>query len=245
MADICRHLDGLPLAVELAAARVRLLSPTDLLARLGERFRLLAAPGRFADPTARQATLRATVDWSYDLLAADEQRLFDALSVFAGGFDLSAATEIAAGPGADELNVLELLGGLVDKSMVEMTQSTGVTRYRLLETMRQYGADHLVHPESEDRLRDRHAAFYADFVERASAGLRGADELLWSRAIATEFDNLRAAVRWALDRGEKDLALRIITSLWTYPLDRVIPEPAEWAERAVGSLDLDDHTSPR
>ena len=237
--EICSHLDGLPLAIELAAARVRSLSPEDLRDRLGERFRLLTA-GR-SGREGRQATLRATVDWSYELLAADERVLFDRLSIFAGGFDLAAATAVAADPGADELDVLDLLTALVDKSMVQLLNAQGNTRYGLLETMRQYGAERIQVAGAAEEIARRHAQHYAGFADQAAEGLRGPDEATWAQAIDADFDNLRVATRWALDHQDVDIALRLVAALWTYPIDRMVPEPGEWAEQALHLPGSDRH----
>ena len=221
IAEICRHLDGVPLAIELAAARIRSMTPDDLLARLGDRFRVLSA-GRQAGRPERQATLRATLDWSYDLLSVAERDLFDRLSVFVGGFDLETACAVAAEPGADDLEVLDLLASLVDKSLVRLETTEGGSRYGMLETMRQYGAERLaadgLSGSADDPAR-RHAEHFARFAEQAAAGLRGRDEASWVERIDADFDNLRAAARWAIDHRDVDLAARLAGSLWSLPID--------------------------
>ena len=139
--SICEELDGIPLAIELAAARVRSLTPTEVLERLGDGLRLLRSSGR--GRLARHRTLHAAVDWSYQLLPADERSLFDRLSVFAGGFDFPAVEAICAGPPLDAAEIFDLLASLVDKSMVIADRGAGGTRYRLLETLRQFAAERL------------------------------------------------------------------------------------------------------
>ncbi len=169
IASICRRLDGIPLAIELAAARIRSLSPTDLLARLDDRFRLLRGAGRGG--LERHQTLRATVAWSYQLLAQDSQLLFDRLSVFAGTFDLAAAEAICGDDVIDEYDIVDLLGDLVDKSMVIAVRSDRGTRYRLLETLRQYGEERLDDRGETAVLRDAHLAHFVGLVGRTSQPL--------------------------------------------------------------------------
>lgn len=240
IADICRQLDGVPLAIESAAARTRSLGVSDLLEHLDERFRLLGSARGTGGP-AHQATLRATLDWSYELLEADERSFFDALSVFAGGFDLAAATAVVGGPGADELDVLDLLTALVDKSMVRFTAVEGGSRYALLETMRHYGAERLADRAATSETASRHAVYFAAFAVGAATGLRGPQEAAWVTLLDADFDNLRAALQWSLRQGDVDIGVRLTGSLWSFPIDRMVQEPAEWAEQVLALPGADDH----
>jgi predicted ATPase len=204
VAQVCRRLDGIPLALELAAARVKLLRAEQIAARLDDSFRLLTSGSRTALP--RQHTLRALIDWSYDLLTEPERALLRRLSVFAGGWTLESAEAICS-----DLDVLDLLTRLVDKSLVVADQAPGdETRYRLLETIRQYARDKLFDaPGGESAAaRDRHLAYYLPLAEEAAPRLFGPDESWWLERLATEQDNLRAALEWALDR-EPEAALRL------------------------------------
>jgi predicted ATPase len=220
---ICRRLDGIPLALELAAARVRVLPPQQLAARLEDRFRLLTGGSRTAPP--RQQTLRATLDWSYALLSEPERALFERLAVFAGGWTLEAAEAVGADPeeewiGAGE--VLDLLTRLVDKSLVVVAEAQpgGTARYRLLETVRQYGGQRLAAggagPGAIDAVRRRHAAHYLALAEQAAPHLTGPHQLVCLARLEAEQDNLRAALRWYLDGQDAPAGLRLAEALWGY-----------------------------
>jgi predicted ATPase len=195
VAQICRRLDGVPLALELAAARMSTLSVEQIAARLDDRFRLLTGGSRTALP--RQQTLRALMDWSWDLLAAEEKALLSQLSVFVGGWTLEAVEQTCAGEAAPD--VLELLTRLVDKSLVVVETHDGAPRYRLLETIRQYAREKLVASgEAEaNRVRKRHLAYYLALAEAAEPHLRTAEQLAWLARLEAEHDNLRAALEWA------------------------------------------------
>jgi predicted ATPase/class 3 adenylate cyclase len=211
VAQICRRLDGIALAVILAAARVAMLTPNDIARRLDQRFRLLAGGQRAT--VERHQTLRATVDWSYELLDEREQRLLDRLSVFAGGFSLEAAEAVTAGGAVGVDDVFDLLATLVGRSLV-VADTEGVdARYRLLETIRQYAQEHLDASGYGDKLRTEHAVHYADFAEEAMAGLAGPDGFDWERRLEAEFDNVRAALAWAVETGNVDVALRMFSLL--------------------------------
>jgi non-specific serine/threonine protein kinase len=202
VAEVCRRLDGLPLAIELAAARVAVLSVAQLAARLDDRFRLLTGGGRAAVP--RQQTLLAAMDWSYDLLTGPEQGMLRALSVFAGGFTLEAAEAVCAGgsPGGD---VLDLLARLVDKSLVlaeEPGGEWGAVRYRLLETVRQYAAQRLTAAGEAQAARARHAAWCLDLAQAGAAHEAGPQQGAWLERLTVEHDNLRAALGWCLADAE-------------------------------------------
>jgi non-specific serine/threonine protein kinase len=196
VAEICRRLDGIPLAIELAAARVKVLSVEQVRSRLDDRFKLLTG-GRSAMP--RQQTLLATIQWSYDQLSDPEQRLLRALSVFAGGWTLESASAIA-GPGADEFEVLDLVTHLVDKSLVLVEQAgPEEARYGMLETVRQYGMDRLVESGEADEVRERHATLFAALAERFYAE-RFTREESWNLRLTRELDNLRAALSFLRER---------------------------------------------
>jgi predicted ATPase/class 3 adenylate cyclase len=193
--SICRRLDGLPLAIELAAARTRVLEPAEILRRLDDRFALLTGGGRVALP--RQQTLRAAVDWSHDLLSDRERLVFRRLSVFAGGFDLLAAEAVCADDNLPSADVLDLLSALIDKSLVAV-DTQGVRRYRLHETLRQYGLEKLVEADEGGSTRGRHLAFFTDMAEGAySSSGRTEPTTAWLERQELENDNYRAALGWA------------------------------------------------
>jgi predicted ATPase/DNA-binding CsgD family transcriptional regulator len=214
IARICYRLDGMPLAIELAAARVRVLSPGQISTRLEESSGLLSGGGRTT--LARHATLRATMDWSYDLLSEEERVLFRRLSVFAGGFTLEATEAVGSGEGAEQVEVLELLASLVDKSLLLVAERDGETRYRLLETVRQYGLEKLQETGDADHVYRRHAEHYLALAEEAASEPR--EQGTWLEKLGIEHGNLRAALRWALDREESEgerawMGLRLATAL--------------------------------
>ena len=229
VAKLCRRLDGMPLAIELAAARLRTLSLQDVAARLDDRFALLNRGSRVAEP--RQQTLSNTVAWSYELLDQKERTLFDRLSVFRGSLTLRAAEGVCAGGGVPEDAVLDLLAGLVEKSMVAV-RGTGArrraqaggeeTRYELLETMRQYAAEHLAERGEADAVSGRHARYYMDFAEQVDPQLHAWDDWVTPiRRLHAEVDNLATAMRWSLANDQPEIALRIGGALrewtWTHP----------------------------
>jgi predicted ATPase/DNA-binding CsgD family transcriptional regulator len=210
VAEICRRLDGLPLAIELAAARVRVLSPEALLARLDGRLALLTGGPR--DEPARLQTMRDAIAWSYDLLPAKEQVLFRRLAVFAGGCTLEAI-EAVVSPGTD---VLEGVSALVDKSLLRCEEGiAGEQRFTMLETIREFAGEHLAASAEQGQIRDRHLTFYRDFAQRAEVGLLGPDENAWRRRLDADHANLRAAMVWAAEH-DSDLALQLATSLWRF-----------------------------
>jgi predicted ATPase/DNA-binding SARP family transcriptional activator len=233
---ICRALDGMPLAIELAAARLHALSPTQVAARLDDRFRLLADGHR--PVVGRHQTLRAVIDWSWELLGPAEQVLLRRLSVFAGGATLEAAERVCAGPdpgglAADE--VLYLLAGLVDKSLVVAAEAVGDgVRYRMLETVRAYGAERRREAGEDEALARAHAGWFLELAERAEPELRRRDQLRWLARLAAERDNLHAALRWAVDRGEAATALRLAAALgWYWTLTSARAEALEWTAKAL------------
>jgi predicted ATPase/class 3 adenylate cyclase len=221
VADICHRLDGIPLALELAAARMRALSVEKIAARLGDRFRLLAGGDKTVLP--RQQTLRALIDWSYDLLTEQERVLFRRLAVFAGGWTLEAAESVGAGDGLDEADVLDVLATLVEKSLVVLEPSG--ERYRLLETVRQYAQERLDASVDGDGARERHLAHYLAIAEKASAELVGPKQGAWLDQLDTEAENLLVAHAWCdrVDGGE-ELGLRLVFSVKLYFIYRGLME---------------------
>jgi non-specific serine/threonine protein kinase len=211
VASICSRLDGIPLAIELAAARIHSMSVHDISARLDERFRLLTRGARTALP--RQQTLRAAIDWSYDLLSEPERALLRRLSVFSGGLTLLAAEEICGGIGADEPDVFDLVNALVDKSLLLREERLG-TRYRFLETVQQYARDRLRNEEDESRWRARHLAHFLAMAEQAAAELRGQNQHTWLDRVQAEHDNVRAALTFASAPGGDPLSgLRLAVAI--------------------------------
>ena len=205
VADICRRLDGMPLAIELAAARVRALSLRQIADSLNDRFRLLTGGAR--NVLRRQQTLRASVDWSHALLTDAERTLFRRLGVFMGGFDLEAAQAVAAITEAEQFQVLDQLSLLVDKSLVTADDESGVMRFRLLETMRQYALEKLSESGEADEVRDRHRDHYV----AAAVALGPGDALVeWAES---EIDNIRAAHTWSVDKADFETALGFVSSL--------------------------------
>jgi predicted ATPase/DNA-binding SARP family transcriptional activator/class 3 adenylate cyclase len=209
--QLCRRLDGIPLAIELAAARVRSLTPAELAERVDKLFELLTAGPRTA--VERHQTLRRAIDWSYDLLEGQDRSALNRLAVFAGGFDVAAAEAVVSGERVDVGDVGDLLGRLVDKSLVIADDTEGTTRFRLLETIRQYAEERLADEGQVDLARRRHAEHYAAFSSQARAGLRGPDEVIWIARVGAELDNLRAALTWAAATHEIDLAVRLVAPL--------------------------------
>ena len=236
VAEICRQLDGLPLAIELAAARMRVMSSLDVARRL-DRLRLLSGGARGAMP--RQQSLAATIDWSYRLLSEPEQSFFAKLSVFAGGFDLDGAHGVCGENGTVDDDTLDLLTGLVDKSMVVVRGGADRTRYGVFETLRAYGRERLREAGIEDGLGMRHAAYYTSLAEQAAAGMHGADERGWVLRMLPDYDNLRAAFEHAISAGDIDLAMRLVTSLPEFVHLRIGYEASGWAERALDEAGSD------
>jgi predicted ATPase/class 3 adenylate cyclase len=207
--EICRRLDGIPLALELAAARARSMSPSDIATRLDHRFGLLTGGRRRA--VARHETLRAAVDWSYDLLDDVERDVLDRVAVFVGGFNLEAAVDVTPARLSDD--VVDVVGSLVDKSLLVADDAAESTRYRMLETIRQYALERLDAAGVTDEARDRHATYFARFAERAAIGLLSVDELAWHERTRVDLDNIAAATAWAAETGKAELALRLGTAL--------------------------------
>jgi predicted ATPase/class 3 adenylate cyclase len=239
IAEICRRLDGIPLAIELAAARVVSMNPDEIVTLLDERFRLLTGGRRGA--VERHQTLRAAVEWSYSLLTAVEQRVFARLSVFSGSFSGTDATAVVTGDGVDTWDAIETIGGLVTKSMVNTDEAPdGSMRYRLLETLRQFALDRLADIDDPDAWRRRHAVHFAEFAELAGNGFLGSEELAWRPRTMIELDNLRIAVAWSLDRGDhtdRELAIRIVAGLSNEANAGSSLGVGSWSERALPFVD--------
>jgi predicted ATPase/class 3 adenylate cyclase/DNA-binding CsgD family transcriptional regulator len=229
--DICVRLDGMPLAIELAAARVRALSLAQIVDSLNDRFRLLTGGARTA--VRRQQTLRASVDWSHALLAEPERTLFRRLGVFMGGFDLEAAQAVGASTEVEQFQILDQLSLLVDKSLVVADDVSGTMRFRLLETMRQYALEKLGESGEAEAVRDRHCDHYTSRAAEFSSVTSGGDDQLMDWA-DVEIDNLRAAFAWSRENAELDKALRFASSLQRFWISRGrFREGLAWFEATV------------
>ncbi len=209
VAQICSRLDGIPLAIELAAARVKVLSPEQIASRLDDRFRLLTGGARTALP--RQQTLRAMIDWSYSLLSDPEKMVFRRLAVFTGGWTLEAA-EFVCGEGRDGPDILDLMSRLVDKSLVIGEESNGEIRYHRLETIRQYSLERFFETEEVEAIRDRHLAYYVQYSEEIERGLQRPGRRLWVYRSELEQENLQTAIEWGLNR-DPESSVRIAASM--------------------------------
>ncbi len=235
VAEICRRLDGLPLAIELAGARVKVLSPDALLARLTNRLRVLTGGPR--DLPERQRTLRDTIAWSHDLLTREEQVIFRRLAVFAGGLTLEAAEWVCAGgkdvvQGAErwrlspltcgseipslDAPVLDLLAALVDDSLLQSAERSGESRFSMLETVREYALERLAESGEEPGIRAAHAAWFLDLAERAEAELAGPHQAAWLSRLEADHDNLRAALEWSSTEGDATVGLSLASALWRF-----------------------------
>ena len=228
VAEVCRRLDGIPLAVELAASRSRVLSPTDLLTHLHPRSPILSMP---TPDHPRHRTLLTTIEWSYDLLPDHSRALFERLSVFSGSWTADAATSICTGGTRDE--AVLALADLADRSMVVADVGPTETRYRMLSTLRAFASDRLAEPELA-ALRSRHAVYYRDLAEAAEPGLRSEAEAAWAATVSADFANLHAAHAWAIERGDLDLDGRLLVALWNFGLQRLSAEYFRWVDEALG-----------
>jgi predicted ATPase/class 3 adenylate cyclase len=241
--ELCARLDGLPLAIELAAARAASMSPDAILGRLDERFRLLAQGRRTA--RTRHQTLRAAVDWSFGLLDEREQAVFARLSVFAGAFSLEAAEAVAGDDTVDPLDVLDALGGLVAKSMVTLDDTGPLDRYRFSETMRAFGHDVLAERGEVDAVAQRHADYYVELAEEADRNLLGADDVAWLERIESEYQDVRAALLYLAEQDDRSDEARMAFSLaryWrTVGLSR---EASDWIA-SVAAVPFDVATAKR
>jgi predicted ATPase/DNA-binding winged helix-turn-helix (wHTH) protein len=229
--EICRRLDGIPLAIELAAARIRAMSPAQIRARLADRFRLLAGGPRHG--LERHQTLRQAVQWSFDLLTQAERAALSRCAVFAGGFSLEAAEQVCTGAEAGEADILDLLDGLVRKSLVQVDRSGPVVRYGLLETFRQFGDEQLKAMGESEAARDRHAHHFAG-ESRVNFDLwRSPRQIEAYRWLDREMGNLRAAFRWAVDRGDIETAGNLASNLGDMGVFQLRDEVKHWAAEIV------------
>jgi len=254
VAQVCQQLDGIPLAIELAAARVKVLAVEQIATRLDDRFRLLTGGSRMVLP--RQQTLRAAMEWSYGLLSGPERTVLRRLSVFAGGWTLEAAEAICSGGSAEAFDILDLLTQLVDKSLVIADTQHGAARYRLLETVRQYGQERLSESSEAGATRQRHRDWYLEWAERVDRNLRGSASPSSRRTVSrtsstsprwaaveqdvaverfrTEHDNLRAALEWSMEAGDAEAALRLAVALaWFWYIDGHWSEGRKWLEQGL------------
>jgi predicted ATPase/class 3 adenylate cyclase/DNA-binding CsgD family transcriptional regulator len=237
VAEICQRLDGIPLAIELAAARTRVLTPEQIASELGDVFRLLTGGPRTALP--RQRTLEASVEWSYNLLGVDERALMVRLSVFAGSFSLDAVEAVCAGDGIDSSHILDLITSLVDKSLVQVDEDRGASRYKLLETIRHYARQKLVESGDAERARESHLDFFLAFAEQAERELEGTQPAEWLDRIEAEIYDVRAALECV---GTKDTArkiCRLAGALGIYWAIRRAREGRRHLEAALASEGLD------
>jgi predicted ATPase/class 3 adenylate cyclase len=235
--DICEQLDHVPLAIELAAARVRAMTPADISRRLDQRLRLLASSDRLAP--GRHRTLDAAARWSYDLLDETQQRVFDRLSVFAGPFTIEAAEAVVAGDGVDEWEVLDGILGLVDKSLVVADEHADHTRYRLLETLRHFGQANLATADTLVQYRERHADHYADYVLLRRPQLHGAGDLRARDEVEGELENIRVALRHAADDHSSARFEHLYEALFTVWQRNRCLEGASWGIELRGRPDSD------
>ena len=230
--SICRTLDGIPLALELAAARTRAMAPAEIAARMEDRFTILADGLRTAP--VRQQTLKATIDWSYDLCSEASRTVLRRLSVFSGGWSLDAAEAVVADGNIERSHVAGMLARLVDRSLVERSTVAGESRYRLLETIRQYAFDALVATGEAPAVSGRHCDWYVAIVEQAAPQLKGPDQVVWWQRLEREHDNLRSAITWSLGTTDPSRALRLVAALGWFWLQRGYwSEGWRWARRCL------------
>ena len=244
VASLCHHLDGIPLAIELAAARARSLAVEEIDQKLDQRFRLLTGGSRTALP--RQQTLRACIDWSCDLLHDPEKQLLRRLSVFAGGWTLEAAAQVCAGEGVADWEVLDLLTSLSDKSLVAAEQVDGHSRYRLLETVRQYARERLMESGRGELVRERHWDYFLALAEKAEPQLLGAEQAHWLQRLEQEHENLRAGLDWSLEGAGSAGGLRLCAALQRFWVVRGhLAEGREWCERVLRKAGHKERTLER
>ncbi len=237
IAQLCRRLDGIPLAIELAAARAGSMSPDQILNRLQNRFQLLTGGSR-AGP-ARHRTLQAAIDWSHDLLRDDERTLFRRLSVFAGSFNLEAVEQVCSDHDLEVDAIAGLLGSLVDKSLlVASVEGSTPVRFRMLETLQQYGEERLTERGEVERLHRRHSEFFVSVAQEASPKLRGREQQVWHLRLAEDVSNLRSALRWS-GGHEPDASLRLIIALTDFwYIAGLVEEGDGWLKQALGSYSV-------
>ena len=245
VAEICRRLDGMPLAIELAAARVRALSLQQIAEHLDDRFHLLTGGSRTAP--LRHQTLAAAMDWSYTLLSELEQKVLRRLSVFAGGWNLEAAEVVCAGDEVESVEVLDALSDLVDQSLVLVDKSDDEVRYHLLETIRQYGLDKLGESGKADEVRDLHLDYFLQWAEKVKPHLIRSDQLVWLNRFETEHDNIRAALEWSrVSEKGADRGLRLATAMgYFWKLRGYQAEGRVWLSAALAPQNAQEPTIVR
>jgi predicted ATPase/class 3 adenylate cyclase len=241
VADICRHLDGIPFAIELAAARAKVLSVESIAERLSERFKILTGGNRSALP--RQKTLSALIEWSYKLLTGEEQALFNRLGIFAGGFSLDAATNVCNGEKADDYDVLDWLSSLTDKSLIVADTNRPQTRYRLLESTRAYALERLEALHERERMARSHALYFRDQAQSARKGFGSGSTLAWLDEVQLELDNYRSALEWCLTQAHDPVTGGQIAGelgqFWFR--GGLSAEGRYWIERALTMVSAADH----
>jgi non-specific serine/threonine protein kinase len=229
IAQICSRLDGIPLAIELAAARMNALGVKQIARRLDDRFRLLTKGGRLA--LERHQTLRAAVDWSYNLLDTDEKKLLARLSVFSGGWTLEAAEQICVKQ-RGKFELLDVLSDLIDKSLVSMDGSTGEARYHLLETTRQYGREKLLESKESGRFRHQHLTYFLEMAEKGNSEATGPQQAEVIDLLDAERDNFRAALDWCISNQDLEHALQLLGTLgWAWDMRGYYNEFRSWFEK--------------
>jgi predicted ATPase/class 3 adenylate cyclase len=236
LAQVCHQLDGIPLAIELAAAKVRVLSVDQIAKRLDDRFKLLTGGSRTA--LERHQTLRAAIDWSYNLLPAAEQVLFSRLSIFFNGWTLEAAESVCANQVVHSDDVLNLLEQLINKSLVMKEEMQGETRYRMLETIRQYASEKMVESGEADELRDRQLEFFLQLAREAEPKLYSAEQVACLNGLEVELDNFRGVLEWSLEEGSAELGMRLAGALWRFWVMRGYwSEGYDWLKKALFKKD--------
>jgi predicted ATPase/DNA-binding SARP family transcriptional activator len=240
IAQICQRLDGIPLAIELAAGRANLLSAEQILKRLDDRFKLLTGGLRSALP--RHRTLRATIDWSYDLLSEKERILFKRLAVFSGGWTLEAAEAICGGDGIEPRDVLDLLAQLVDKSLLMVETTADEIRYRRLETIRQFAREKLFETAEAAPLQDRHLTYFLDLAEQADKEIHGPNQNEWMDRLEKEIDNFRFELSWCVSEQKTESALRLLGALsWTWGWRGHFIEMCSWFDKIRALPEVNDY----
>ncbi|POX37718.1 LuxR family transcriptional regulator [Streptomyces sp. Ru73] len=230
---LCRRLDGIPLAIELAAVRLRSMPLEQILGRLDDRFRLLVG---VRSAQTRHHTLRTTIEWSHELCSAPEQELWARLSVFAGGFTLAAVEQVCADGKLADWDVLDLLGALVDKSVVQRVEGVAECRYRLLDTIREYGAERLEHGGRTEEYARRHRDFFLRMAQRAGEEWMGDQQVEWGNRLAADFDNFRVAMDFAVAHPGDEAALRLVNGLWGLWLGKSrLTEARRWIDKALAA----------
>ena len=244
IAQICLRLDGIPLALELAAARVKMMTVDEIAKRLDDRFRLLKGGSRTTIP--RQQTLRSMIDWSYNLLSEQEKILFRRLAVFVGGWTLEAAESVCGGEGGGGLasnQILDLMSQLVNKSLILVETRRVESRYHFLETIRQYALEQLSEAEEASTMRAKHLAYFVKLAEEAEPELYRSDQIVWMNKLDDELDNLRLTLEWAIAADAKS-GMRLSVSLALYWDARINPQECEaWLTRLLDQYHTADFTA--